>query len=95
MRKQKNYKGDLCIFREGSLSAPEGGVITVQPEAAGSEEEMETRNYSQTDEHNEEHHVPSADHEGMMPNYLTVDTQCTIQIQRTYLVIPPTFHTLF
>lgn len=73
----------MCIFREGSLSAPEGGVITVQPEAVGSEEEMETRNYSQTDEHREEHHAPSADHEGMTPNYLAVELK----------VIPPTFNT--
>ena len=55
----------MYVFREGNLSAPEGGVITVQPEAAVKGEEMETRRYSQTDEHSEEVPPSSVDHEGM------------------------------
>ena len=48
MWKRNRTEGFLSnIFRDGSLSAPEGGVITVKPEAAAmTENEVETRVYN-------------------------------------------------
>ena len=66
----------FCAFRDGSLSAPEGGVMTVHPEAAGTEREMESRRYSQTQEHCEETSAPSTDPEGTTTWYFHQSLRC-------------------